>query len=189
MIKAIYNIINIIYSKCLSKTFKEQKRFFCHFPQNFLGNNHISLGKNCFFGKNCIVSAWEKHKDQHFTPTIQIGNDCDFGEYNHITAINKIIIGNSLLTGRWVTITDNSHGNTDIDNLKLKPIDRPIVSKGPVKIGNNVWIGDKATILPNVTIGDGAVIAANAVVTKDVPAYSVAAGNPARIVKQAVSNG
>ncbi len=58
-----------------------------------------------------------------------------------------------------------------------------------IKIGNNVWIGDKATILPNISIGDGAVIAANAVVTKDVPAYSVVAGNPARIVKQAVSNG
>lgn len=88
-----------------------------------------------------------------------------------------------------MTITDNSHGNTDIDNLKLKPIDRKIFSKGPVIIGNNVWIGDKATILPNVTIGDGAVIAANAVVTKDVPAYCVAAGNPAKIIKKANSNG
>ena len=62
---------------------------------------------------------------------------------------------------------------------------RSVMSKGPVIIGNDVWIGDKATILPGVTIGDGAVIAANAVVTKDVPAYSVVAGNPAKIVKQA----
>ena len=52
-----------------------------------------------------------------------------------------------------------------------------------LKIGNNVWIGDKATILPDVTIGDGAVIAANSVVTKDVPAYNVVAGNPAKVVK------
>ena len=62
---------------------------------------------------------------------------------------------------------------------------RLVVSKGSVIIGNNVWIGDKATILPNVTIADGAVIAANSVVTKDVPAYSVVAGNPAKVVKQA----
>ena len=61
---------------------------------------------------------------------------------------------------------------------------RPVVSKGSVIIGNNVWIGDKATILPNVTIGDGAVIAANSVVTKDVPAYSVVAGNPAKVIKE-----
>ena len=63
------------------------------------------------------------------------------------------------------------------------PLKRPIVSKGPVRIGDNVWIGDKATILPNVSIGNGAIIAANAVVTKDVPPYSVAAGNPAKIIK------
>lgn len=189
MAKILYNIINIIYSKYLSKSFKTQRNFFCHFPQNFLGNKYISLGKNCFFGKNCIVSAWDKHNNQKFAPTIQIGNNCEFGEYNHITATNAIVIGNELLTGRWVTITDNSHGNTDIDSLKQRPIERQIISKGPVRIGNNVWIGDKATILPNVTIGDGAVIAANAVVTKDVPAYSVAAGNPAKIVKKANPNG
>lgn len=183
MIKVIYNIINTIYSRWLSRTFKSQKRFFCHFPQNFLGNTHISLGTNCFFGKNCIVSAWEVYNNQQFSPTILIGDNCRFGEYNHITTINKIVIGNSLLTGKWVTITDNSHGDTDIDSLKLKPINRQIISKGPVIIGDNVWIGDKATILPNVTIGDGAVIAANAVVTKDVPAYSVVAGNPAKIIK------
>ena len=104
MVDTLYNIINIIYSKYLSKSFKAQKNFFCHFPQKILGNKYISLGKNCFFGKNCIVSAWDKHNELRFTPSIQIGNDCEFGEYNHISAINKIIIGNSLLTGRWVTI-------------------------------------------------------------------------------------
>lgn len=80
-------------------------------------------------------------------------------------------------------ITDNSHGETDYDSLKMPPIKRPITSKGPVIIGNNVWIGDKATILPGVTIGDGSVIAANAVVTKDVPPYSVVGGNPAIVLK------
>lgn len=114
---------------------------------------------------------------------LNIGSNCSFGAYNHITCANKIIIGNSLLTGKWVTITDNSHGETDKSTLEMRPQKRPITSKGPVIIGNNVWIGDKATILPGVTIGDGAVIAANAVVTKDVPAYCVAGGNPARIIK------
>ena len=93
-------------------------------------------------------------------------------------------IGKNLLTGRWVTITDNSHGNTDYESLVSPPSQRTIVSKGDVTIGDNVWIGDKATILPGVTIGDGVVVAANSVVTKDVPAYCVVAGNPAKIVKQ-----
>ena len=117
-------------------------------------------------------------------PKLSIGNNCSFGAYNHITCANRVTIGDSLLTGKWVTITDNSHGETDKVTLGMRPQKRPITSKGPVVIGNNVGIGDKATILPGVTIGDGAVIAANAVVTKDVPAYSVVGGNPAKVIKQ-----
>lgn len=56
--------------------------------------------------------------------------------------------------------------------------------KGDTVIGNDVWIGQNATIMPGVTIGDGAIIAANATVTKDVPAYHIAGGNPARILRQ-----
>ena len=118
---------------------------------------------------------------QKLHPELTIGSCCYFGAYNHITCANKIVIGDDLLTGKWVTITDNSHGATDYDSLQVEPIRRPIESKGPVNIGNNVWIGDKATILPGVTIGDGAVIAANCVVTKDVPACCVVAGNPGKL--------
>lgn len=91
-----------------------------------------------------------------------------------------IIIGDDVLTGKWVTITDNSHGETDMDSLREAPNNRIIVIKGPVIIQNKVWIGDKATILPGVTIGEGAVVAVNAVVTKDVPPFSVVAGVPAK---------
>ncbi|GHU55180.1 hypothetical protein FACS189442_2420 [Spirochaetia bacterium] len=65
-----------------------------------------------------------------------------------------------------------------------KYIERPDYRTAqPVYIGNNVWIGFRAMILKGVTIGDGAIIAAGAVVTKDVPAHSMAAGNPAKIIK------
>ena len=57
-------------------------------------------------------------------------------------------------------------------------------SKGGIVIGDNVWIGDKCTILSGVSIGDGCIIAANSVVTQNVPSYSVVAGVPARIIKQ-----
>lgn len=59
--------------------------------------------------------------------------------------------------------------------------------KGPVRIGNNVWIGDNVIILSGVTIGDGTVIAASAVVTKDIPEYSVAVGNPAKVIRKRFS--
>jgi acetyltransferase-like isoleucine patch superfamily enzyme len=145
----------------------------------------IYVGDYTHIGNGCIITAWKQTIDGScHTPLISIGQNCSFGEYNHITSTNKIIIGDNLLTGRWITITDNSHGDTDYTTLSTNPLMRPVVSKGPVIIGNNVWIGDKATILPGVTIGDGAIVAANAVVTKDVPAYCVVGGIPAKILKQ-----
>lgn len=112
-----------------------------------------------------------------------IGVNCNIGEYNHFTASNFVKIGDNVLTGRWVTISDNSHGHTDEESLKLPPLERPVVSKGPVIIGNNVWIGDKATILSGVNLGEGCVVAANSVVTKSFPPYSVIGGIPAKQLK------
>ena len=145
-----------------------------------LPNEHIRQIV-CLLG---IYSAYElEYKGEHFTPELTIGNNGNFGAFNHITCINKVQIGDNCLTGKWVTISDNNHGTTDFDTLHEAPAIRKLYTKGPVVIGNNVWIGDKATILGAVTIGDGAVIAANSVVTKDVPAYSVVGGNPARVIK------
>lgn len=182
-----------VYQESLRKRFckADSVRFgsgvFTHDP------HCISIGIGTGFGDGLYLTAWEKYrcvingKDeiQSFTPSLTIGEGCNFGAFNHITCINRIQIGNRLLTGKWVTITDNSHGDTDEATLRVNPIKRPLFSKGPVVIGNDVWIGDKATILSGVTIGDGAVIAANAVVTKDVPAYSVVGGNPAKTIKHA----
>lgn len=88
------------------------------------------------------------------------------------------------MTGKWVTISDNNHGLTDSKSLQIPPLKRTVVSKGPVIIKENVWIGDKATVLAGVTIGQGAIVAANAVVTKDVPPYSIVAGAPAKILNK-----
>lgn len=156
------------------------------------GEQYMSFGNKVHFTHSSFLTAWDsftyvvegKEEKQTFSPRIEIGDNCNFGEYLHITAINKIVIGSGCLTGKWVTITDNSHGQFVKEQLEMRPIQRPLYSKGPVIIGQNVWIGDKVTILPGVTIGDGAVIAANAVVTKDVPPYSMAGGNPARIIKE-----
>lgn len=144
------------------------------------GCKYICVDSNTCFGKDLFLTAWKIDKNE---PVLSIGKNCSFGAYNHITAINKIIIGEGCLTGKWVTITDNSHGDTDVDTLKIRPVKREMISKGSITIGKNVWIGDKATILAGVTIGDGAVIAANAVVTKNVLAYNIVGGNPAKVIK------
>ena len=116
--------------------------------------------------------------------TITIGDNSHIGDNVHITAINKVSIGNNVLTGRWVTITDNSHGQFSSTELQVSPEERKLYSKGPVVIEDNVWISDKVTICPGVTIGKGSVIGANSVVTKSIPPYSLAVGIPAKVVKQ-----
>ncbi len=145
-----------------------------------VGGEYISIGDDCCFGYDLYLTAW--HVGDR-NPVLKIGNNCSFGSWNHISCSNRVEIGDGLLTGKWVTIVDNSHGSTDYDSMQIQPWSRPVLSKGPILIGKNVWIGDKATVLPGVSIGDGVVIAANSVVTSSIPAYSVAAGNPARVIR------
>ena len=147
------------------------------------GHRHISVGDDTIFLPHLFLTSWGGDSAK-----ISIGSHCSFGAYCHISAYTGITIGDNVLIGKWVSIVDNDHGKTDRETLELPPLRRDLVSKGPIVIGNNVWIGDKVTILSGVTIGDNSVIAANSVVTKDVPAYCVAAGNPCRVVKNASGN-
>ena len=78
---------------------------------------------------------------------------------------------------------DISRANIQIDMQRRHGFSDIWVSKGDVEIGNNVWIGDNAVILSGVKVGDGAVIGAGSIVVKDVPPFSVMAGNPARVIK------
>lgn len=165
-----------------------QKGGFKHFGKNSLlapdimliSPENISIGDySSIMGHNTIST----HQMEHGHPSLEIGDNVSIGEYTHITCANKITIGRGSGIGRFVLITDNSHGNSSIEDVEMPLFGRKIQSNGPVHIGENVWIGDKATILPNVTIGKGCIIAANAVVTKDIPEYSVAAGVPAKVIK------
>lgn len=145
------------------------------------GGKQISIGNDTIIQRHAILGCWTRYHDQAFSPSITIGDHCNIGEYCHITAINQIVIGNGLLTGRFVLITDNSHGGLSQAEAAIPPASRKLASKGPVVIGDNVWIGDKVTILAGVHIGDNAIIAANAVVTEDVPANTLVAGVPASV--------
>ncbi|MDE6638705.1 MAG: acyltransferase [Muribaculaceae bacterium] len=148
------------------------------------GGKYISIGDNCYIDKSVQISAWDSYFDQKFSPEIVIGNNCGIGAYSHISAINGIYIGNNVRMGKSILIIDNAHGASERDLLDISPRKRPLASKGPVVIEDNVWIGEKASIMPGVRIGKGAIIAANSVVTHNVDPYSVAAGNPAKTIKR-----
>lgn len=149
-----------------------------------VGTQYISVGSNTTFGIKVQLTAWKVAIQGSKMPAITIGSNCTIRDYAHITAVDHITIGDGLLTGTNVLITDNAHGDFTEKQLRLPPTERPVHSKGPVVIGNNVWLGNNVCVMPNVCIGDGAVIGANSVVTHDIPPYSMAVGVPAHVIKQ-----
>lgn len=151
-------------------------------PHELKGLQYISVGKGSIIAERAIITAYDHRDCILYNPEIIIGDNCCIGENVHISAIDLIKIGNNVLTGRYVYISDNNHGS--FKDLDIPPINRPLYSKGPVIIGDNVWIGERVCILSGINIGDNAIIAANSVVTHDVPANSVVGGIPARIIKQ-----
>lgn len=151
------------------------------FPQ------YIRLGDKVKIGRRCVFECWDHyHAGAEFEmcPELTIGNNSAIGDESHVSCARRMVIGNGVLMGRKIFITDNNHGSSNREMLDMIPFDRPLTSSGLVIIEDNVWIGEKVSIMPNVHIGKGAIIAANAVVTKDVPAYAVVGGCPAKIIKQ-----
>lgn len=148
------------------------------------GEKYIKLGKNIRIKPRLHIAAIDTHNGLSFTPQIIIGDNVSINYDVHIACINKIEIGDGTLLGSKIFITDHFHGDTSIESLRVPPSKRLLTSKGAVVIGKNVWIGEGVAIMPGVTIGDNAVIGANSVVTKSVPPYSVAVGNPARVMKE-----
>ncbi len=145
---------------------------------------YMTIGNYCWFGPGCRIEAWDKYNDKTYKPKIVIGNEVKINSTCHIGAINHVEIGDQTLLGSHVMIMDHSHGSNSYSELSVAPTNRDLYSKGEVVIGKRCWICENAVILPNVHIGDGCIIGANCVVTKDVPANCVVAGNPGRIVKE-----
>lgn len=148
------------------------------------GMKYIHIGHRFTAGKGLTLQAWDNYAGEILSPDLTIGDDVMLTDFVQISCADRISIGNRVLMGQSVFISDNGHGDTDEESLRMPPMDRPLFVKGPVIIEDDVWIGRGATILSGVRIGKGAVIAAGAVVNRDVPSYSVAAGVPARIIKK-----
>lgn len=142
----------------------------------------IDIGRNC---EICAVLSCKK------------GGMLTIGSYStmrggEIYCLRKVQIGNYVIISNNVTISDNNnHPTSPLKRMKMceSGFHTPLwgwaeSDTAPVVIHDNVWIGARCTILKGVTIGEGAIVACDSVVTKDVPPFTIAAGNPARIVKR-----
>ena len=142
---------------------------------------YIHLGNNVGIGANSFFLPVTSYNGKKYNPTIFIGDGTWIGKNCSIAAINSVKIGKNVLFASYVHITDHSHGFEDIE----KPVaPQMLITKGPVIIEDDCWLGFGSEILSGVHIGKHSVIGARAVVTHDVPAYTVVAGNPARPIKK-----
>jgi len=112
---------------------------------------------------------------------ITIGRRSSINQYAVINGQGGVRIGDSVMIAAFVSMFAANHV---FDDPSIPILEQGISSKGGIKIEDDVWIGSHAVILDGVTIGTGSVIGAGAVVTKDVPPFSIVAGVPARVVRK-----
>ncbi|MGI8881176.1 MAG: acyltransferase [Jatrophihabitans sp.] len=135
------------------------------------GYGRLTIGPWVHLGHGVAVRCHEG--------TLRIGAKCVLGRYTTINTYLDVAIGDSTIVADWVYISDFDHKTADV----TVPIKDQGIVKSPVRIGSDVWLGTKVTVTRGVDIGDGCVVAANAVVTRDLPAYSVSAGIPALVIR------
>src|SRR5687767_11685488 len=135
----------------------------------FLGRYIGGMGRRCTIQANLRIATPEK---------LFIGDDCNFGEDVFITAGGGVRIGNFVGIGAGAKIWSVNH--------KYDDPDVPWLRQGwefkEVVVEDDAWIGANAFIMPGVTIGKGAIISAGTILSKSVPPYSIAAGNPGRVI-------
>jgi acetyltransferase-like isoleucine patch superfamily enzyme len=161
-----------------------ENRFNCNIHPSVIfrydGISNVSFGSNVSIGANSIVLCTNEASNKIIS-RLTIGNRSSIGEMNNIRASGShVVIGEDCLISQFVSIIGSNHSTAIGQAIKDQLWDN---NKTGVTIGNDVWIGCGATILPGITIGDGAIIAAGAIVTKNVEPYAIVGGIPASFIK------
>ncbi|MGK7246288.1 acetyltransferase [Buttiauxella agrestis] len=150
-------------------------------PFDIRGKNKISVGPGLTTGRYCRIEAHgvdNKH-------SLIIGRNCQINDSVHIAAAGCVKLGDNVLIASRVFITDLNHGNYkgDLHSHPDSICNERTLYVEPVDIGSNVWLGEGVVVLPGVTIGSSSIIGANSVVSRNIPANSIAVGNPAKVIK------
>lgn len=155
---------------------------FLHWIQ---GNGVIEIGDDVLLDGKSSIAFTSRYAAE---PTLRIGNRCYIGHGCRFIVGRSITIGSDVRLAAGVTIREAS-GHPLNPALRAEGQAAPPDSVRPITIEDGAWIGADATILAGVRVGQGAVVATCAVVTRDVPPNTVAAGNPARIVREEIDRG
>lgn len=178
----IIGVIKLLISYIYTKLFFSNVRLI-RLPIDIRNKKYINFGNEFTTGIGCRIEAYPINKKK----VLHIGRNVQINDYVHITAMEKVSIGDNVLMASKIFISDCTHGSYSGDdndsNPDSVPIDRPLSSK-PIIIEDNVWLGEFVSVLPGVTIGKGTIVGANSVVSKDLPKYVIAVGSPAKPIKK-----
>jgi len=140
----------------------------------------VAIEKGVRISDWCLIGVCNRDKSNRIS-SLSIGEGTYIGEFNNIRATGgHIVIGKYCNISQHCSLIASNHSIERSQNISAQPWDEQRIG---ITLGDDVWIGANSVILPGVTIGRGAVIGAGAVVTKDIPEYAIAVGNPARVIK------
>ncbi len=149
-------------------------------PARIYGEGRIVLRDRVYVGSHSWLQVLKSPTASNH-PTIEIGSGTSIAGFCTISAVERVVIEDSVLMARYVYIADHRH--------EFSRRDQPVVAQGiagiaPVRICQGAWLGQNVVVCPGVTIGRNAVIGANSVVRHDVPDFMVAAGAPAKMIRR-----
>lgn len=150
-------------------------------PAQIYGAPNIEIGHGVRIERGSIFYAVRNYGDKKYNSRIVLGEGTFANRDFNVTAAFEINIGREVVFGPNVFLTDFDHGYEDVTKSRLQT---DLISKGPIHIGDRCWIGANSFIGSGVTLGEYCVVAANSVVTKSFPPYSVLAGVPAKLIKK-----
>jgi acetyltransferase-like isoleucine patch superfamily enzyme len=139
-----------------------------------LDDGRLTIGKGTLLEPGCWITISDGAK-------VTIGEGCFLNLETMIAAMHDVTIGDNVMFANHCFVSDASHR---YDNPTIPVTWQGFDSKGPTKIGDNCWFGVNCVVTSGVTIGERCVIGANSVVTKDIPAGSIAAGAPAKVIRE-----
>ena len=150
---------------------------------------NVVIGDGCELGEGCIIGPYSSLSAGvmpgqviDHSPVVTIGDHVLIGKGSGIVGHNSVEIGDHVFTGHHVYITDANHGYED----RSLPIGRQFAPTRPVRVGSGSWLGHGTVVLPGADIGRNVAVGAGSVVTGALPDFSVAVGNPARVIRRFV---